>query len=173
MKTLNILNLQYKLEVTGAYADTISVDDYSYTHMILEEESYNLIKLLSFDEQKELLDGFEEDFISVKRSGTLPFVHLTDAAFIPSIKENGLIADEEWIHDLGYGIYAFKKTGDIEHREAFWNQNRPGGSCYSIYGEYTGEFLECIYDNSSAMTNHVGYIVMQTGNIKADKLKFK
>ena len=170
MNTLNKLNLQYQQEVTGTYND--SLDDYSYTHMILEEASYNLIQSLPVKEQKELLDGFQEDFISVKRSGTLSFVHLTDSMFIPSIKETGLIADEEWIHDLGYGIYAFSKTGDTQHMETFWNQNRPGGSCYTLYGEYTGDFLECIYDNSSTLTNHVGYIVMQTSNIEPSKLIF-
>lgn len=136
---------------TAVISKTGQVGDYfMYTHAVIDNES----------ELQSVLDNHPEvDLVSVKRFGSVEFMHVTDAANIDSILESGLKVNHTINPDLGQGTYVIQASErEVLHgylNEMYDDDDEEIGI---IAGYYTGEYLECIHGDG-----HVGYIVFEDG----------
>lgn len=119
-------------------------------------------KMMMIDDEKEF--SLEEvklmnvDFVCVKRTGPINFIHVSDVENRLSIDETGLkISKRDWIPDLGKGIYCVKEEDDegLNNLKDYISENEDSDYIIVVNGNYNGDYLECIYG-----VGHKGYIVL-------------
>ena len=146
---------KYIINPTGGYKD-----DYMFNHMILSIEQYNAILADNPDIIK-FADANNVHFISVKKNGSIEFLHVTSPANDELIEQSGLkINEDEYVMDLGKGIYAILDTKDVTYKgmdnlKTYIAEGYADNEILIVQGYYTGEYLECMYGYQ-----HEGYIVL-------------
>lgn len=138
---------------------------YLFKHLILTEEEYTSF---TSDQIKELAKQQNIDFISVQMKGSIDYYHTAEGWKEDFINENGIISTNDWVHDLGKGIYVVQQTDG----EAVYNLKTYVGEGYDmddriivIEGSYRGPYLKCVFGDQ-----HRGYIVLQTEKINAEDI---
>ena len=131
---------------------------YVFTQLVLTEKEY--IESNDNDVDWELVaSNIGVDFISIQRNGSIEFQHVTDPEMIEVIKEQGLIYDRSFVHDLGCGVYGYLFNGDagdiaMDNIKTYLENNETEDLAILTI-DYDGEYLECIYGEG-----HEGYIVI-------------
>lgn len=99
------------------------------------------------------------DFVSVQKTGTIRFLHVTDVKNEDSVTMGGLVTDDgNWEGDLGSGIYVIEKgNGDaLDNLKTFVADNSNGDSLLLVNGTYSGRYLYCIYGGQNK-----GFVLLQ------------
>lgn len=138
---------------------------YLFQHLILTEEEY---KKMDRDTLKKFSKENQIDFVSVQLTGTIDYYHVAESWKKTFIEENGIHATDEWVHDLGKGIYAVPQVDG----EAINNLKTYVGEEFKIddeivivEGTYKGPYLKCVYGDQ-----HEGYIVLQREHIPIEEI---
>lgn len=148
----NILNI----ERTGG-----KNGDFLFNHLVLSEKELREVESI-----EELAEKHDIDFISVERNNSINYYHVTDIDNYESINEKGLLYNQnnEWVGDLGKGIYAVEQGNHIaiDNLQSYVAELVGGDDILIVEGVYTGIYTECIYGYG-----HEGYIVFKgnTDNI--------
>jgi hypothetical protein len=153
VETYPLESLRCRVKGTGG-------DDglYIFRHLVLTEEES---RILGHD-LPDIADFLKVNFISVQRSGSVSFQHITDDDNLSFILDNGLmVRDDGFVSDLGRGIYGILlgNTSAEDHLRTYIGEEYESDDDEILIfsGFYTGPYLECIYGEQ-----HVGYLVLLT-----------
>jgi len=153
---LEINHLEDKIEQTGGV-----LGDLMFSHLILSESDYAVFK----DELEQLADILKVDFISVERTGPIEFQHVTDVDTASLIEQEGFkIIDEDFIGDIGKGIYGFQRENldSLMNVQTYIAEDFSESEVAMITASHNGKYLECVFGYG-----HEGYILLKTDHIPA------
>lgn len=155
------LELKKRIVKTG----DIGGNDFLF-HMIVisEEEMDNL----SSADLSILAKKHDIDFICVKKTGCINYMHYTASENLQSIEENGL-KNSGTCKDLGAGIYVVRESdiGALINVQDYFAEalSYEDDSIVCVSGRYNGDYIECVHG-----FQHTGYIVLLTDHISPKEI---
>lgn len=154
-----------RIEATGRdFSEPL--EDALFKNLIVSEEEFENIDY-NFGIEK-FAAQHEINFICVQYNGTIKFQHFTKSTKANDILKHGLIPNDLTIMDLGIGVYVIAENDEVglDNLGQYFMDDE-NTSMAIISGEYTGNYIECVYGNG-----HEHYIVLP-GNIPADTLSIE
>lgn len=145
-----------RLEKTGGYKHMIE-KDFIFKHLVLTPEEYEIYG----DNLIEITIDNDISFVSVKRNGLIPIMHVSTIDKKEIILKEGLkVIEKDWISDLGEGLYVVN-SDDIDSVESLRDYiselyEDEDEELIVVFGEYEGEYYECVFGEG-----HCGYIVIK------------
>lgn len=169
-----------QIEYTGVLFNESDIDDngniyfkeldYDYKHLVLNYVQQDLIKLHNINIDEFCRDN-EINFVSEIDDFEMDFIHVTKKSNLESIKQLGLIVDQEsnFIPDLGVGIYAIPIGSEkgLDNLKTFL-EDYCEDEILLITGTHKGKYTHCIKGEG-----HEGYIVFKDPQISPENLSFE